>query len=227
MEVEVYTDGSATTADKCGGYGYVIVIDGKKHAEGSGYMEKASNNDAELMASIEGLAYVKNKILTEQYLMAIPHYSIPKVTLVSDSQITLGWANGTYVFRQESKMEKFKELQYLIKTMNVQTKWVKGHSGNEHNERCDKLANAARLKQDVDSVKEKKKKVAPVIQGNFASITFRIVIDKEMVHGFVQESISLASISPFPVYSDDWNNIVIDKLKDLMDNNKYFKVEKD
>ena len=36
MKVEVYTDGSATTKDKPGGYGWVIVIDGKFHSEGSG-----------------------------------------------------------------------------------------------------------------------------------------------------------------------------------------------
>jgi hypothetical protein len=28
--------------------------------------------------------------------------------------------------------------------MKVKTKWVKGHSGDEYNERCDKLANNAR-----------------------------------------------------------------------------------
>lgn len=151
MEIEAYCDGSATTADKCGGFGYVIVIDGKKVAEGSGYMENASNNDAELQSAIEGLTYIKNN-LNHLHLLTIEDCSLfpINISLISDSQIILGWANGTYAFRQQDKMEKFKELQYLVKSMNVQTKWIKGHSGNEHNERCDKLANAARLGKSLE-----------------------------------------------------------------------------
>ena len=55
MKIEVWTDGSATIATKPGGFGWVITLDGKFHSEGSGHLEKATNNDAELMASICGL----------------------------------------------------------------------------------------------------------------------------------------------------------------------------
>jgi len=30
---------------------------------------------------------------------------------------------------------------------NAKTRWVHGHNGDVNNERCDKLANAARLKE--------------------------------------------------------------------------------
>ena len=60
MKIEVYTDGSATTSEKPGGWGYVIVIDGVKHSEGSGRMETATNNDAELEGAIMGLAAALN-----------------------------------------------------------------------------------------------------------------------------------------------------------------------
>ena len=43
---------SATIATKPGGWAWVITIDGKFHCEGSGHLEKATNNDAELLASI-------------------------------------------------------------------------------------------------------------------------------------------------------------------------------
>lgn len=143
MLLEVYTDGSATTNDKPGGWAYVIVANGTKYSEGSGHMEKASNNDAELEAAIQGLRAAKE---LSQEPVKEEDANIPiEVTLVSDSQLILGWANGSYKFRQADKMDKYKTLQLYVANMSVKTRWVEGHSGEEHNERCDELANKARL----------------------------------------------------------------------------------
>lgn len=144
MHFEVYTDGSATTKEKPGGYGYVIVKDGVKYSEGSGHIEKGTNNDAELQAAIEGLKFVQETFYTPAFILNLPSGTYIHVTLVSDSQIVLGWASGTYAFRQETKIDKYKQLQMLMHTTKAQTRWVEGHTGDEHNERCDKLANAAR-----------------------------------------------------------------------------------
>lgn len=145
MLIEVFADGSATVETKPGGYGYVICIDGQKIAEGSGYMEKASNNDAELEAAIRGLA----KVLQMRLENKIP-IGDHEIYLVSDSQIILGWANGNSKFRQKHKIHKFEQLQYVVKKLNAKTRWVQGHSGDIHNERCDKLANAARKRIKLD-----------------------------------------------------------------------------
>ena len=156
MRIELYSDGSATTSDKPGGYGWVMVINGAKHSEGNGYMDFASNNDAELEGAIQGLAAVY------QFLMNAPTLSTYSVTLVSDSEIILNWANGTYAFRQENKIQKYNLLRQHMTSMRVNTRWVQGHTGDEHNERCDRLANAGRLQVPVDEVKkETKKKVTP------------------------------------------------------------------
>ena len=152
MRIELYSDGSATTSDKPGGYGWVMVINGAKHSEGNGYMDFASNNDAELEGAIQGLAAVY------QFLMNAPTLSTYSVTLVSDSEIILNWANGTYAFRQENKIQKYNLLRQHMTSMRVNTRWVQGHTGDEHNERCDRLANAGRLQVPVDEVKKETKK---------------------------------------------------------------------
>lgn len=150
MNIEVYTDGSATTKDKPGGWGYVLVIDGQKDSEGSGHIERGTNNDAELQAAIEGLINVQTLIRSPDFQMQHVESNQPiEITLVSDSQIVLGWASGTYAFRQENKIDKFKQLQMLVQMMHVKTRWVEGHTGDEHNERCDKLAKAARKGLEV------------------------------------------------------------------------------
>jgi ribonuclease HI len=170
MFIEIYTDGSATVAEKPGGYGWVMVIDGKKESEGSGHMAFASNNDAELEAAIEGLS-AAHKWMAGRDLRNIKINSpCPKteVVLVSDSQLILGWANGTLVFRQLDKLEKFKKLQFYVKMLDVETRWVQGHTGDEHNERCDQLANEAR----TGAKKEKKSKKSKIGQKSSEVVCF-------------------------------------------------------
>lgn len=166
--IEVYSDGSATTNDKPGGYGWVMCVDGQKHSEGSGHMLNASNNDAELEAAIQGLkaaqSFLTLKALSDLSGTITPADRminvISEVTLVSDSQLILGWATGKYAFRQEDKRHKFQELQLLVNLLSVKTRWVEGHSGDEHNERCDKLANEARL-----GIQSKSDKAEAILEG--------------------------------------------------------------
>lgn len=159
MLIEVYSDGSATSEGKPGGYGWVLVVDGHKVDQGNGHMESASNNDAELSAAIYGLVaamkYGFKDTVIEFGCPSFPNHI--EVTLVSDSKLILGWASGEFKFKQLDKIHKYDTLQKLVKTMNVQTRWVKGHTGDTYNELCDKLANAARLKLSSEiETKEKK-----------------------------------------------------------------------
>lgn len=154
MKIEVYTDGSATVATKPGGWGFVVVLDGVKHHEGSGSMEKATNNDAELQAAVEGLKSVLLMRVKEP-----EKYGQAEVTLVSDSEIVLGWTNGTYRFKQKAKMATYEILKSIASRLRVHTRWVEGHTGDVHNERCDELANIARkslLPPKPEKVKTKK-----------------------------------------------------------------------
>ena len=140
MKIDVYSDGSATTSNKAGGWGSVILIDGVLHKELAGHLEKATNNDAELISAIKGLEYTLNYLASFQGSFPLE----VEVTLISDSEIILNWANGAYRFKQTEKLFLYDELRRFVKKMDVKTKWVKGHSGNTWNERCDKLANNAR-----------------------------------------------------------------------------------
>jgi ribonuclease HI len=153
MHIEAYSDGSATTSEKPGGWGYVLVIDGVKHSEGKGHMPGASNNDAEMEAAIQGLAAVLkylNDWVTGEDGRPLGPLPDANVTLVSDSQLILGWASGVYRFKQADKYAKYKQLEFLVKRLDAKTRHVKGHSGDEHNERCDKLANLGRLQKEEE-----------------------------------------------------------------------------
>jgi ribonuclease HI len=140
MKIEVYSDGSGTTAKTPGGYGFVVVLDGVKAYEGSGHLEFATNNDCELAAALEGLDSLHYHFDPEELV---------DVCLVSDSEIILGWASGERAFKQEEKILKYQQLRNLMTEFKVKIRWVPGHSGQEFNERCDKLANAARKNETI------------------------------------------------------------------------------
>ena len=135
MLIEVWSDGSGNTFDSDGGYGYLILKDGEVIAEGSGYIPSSTNNVAELTGAIEGLKYVEANL---QHLLPC------EVELVADSQLVLGYANGSYKCKALHLASLCVELRKLHKALNLKTRWIKGHSGNEHNEKCDQLAKAAR-----------------------------------------------------------------------------------
>ncbi|MBU0681304.1 MAG: ribonuclease HI [Proteobacteria bacterium] len=136
-DIVIYTDGGARFNPGPGGYG-VVMIEGGKSQEFSGGYRLTTNNRMELMGCIVALRKIKQ--------------SKKSVTLYSDSQyvvngITKGWARS---WRQKGWIKSDKqpainpdlwaELLELSEGLNVDFRWVKGHNGNEFNERCDQLA---------------------------------------------------------------------------------------
>jgi ribonuclease HI len=141
MDIEVYCDGSATTKDLPGGWAVVILVDGVPYREISGHLTKATNNVAEITAGISGLEAVQN----DPGLLGAT-----AITLVSDSQLVLRYATGEYQCRKYHLVPLYCKLRQLHDKLKIKTRWVKGHSGETHNERCDVLAKSARQGSTVD-----------------------------------------------------------------------------
>jgi ribonuclease HI len=130
--IEIYTDGSGTTSDKPCGWAFVIVKDGIKIHEQNGSLPKGTNNVAELTAAVKGLAY------------AVLNHNGEDIVLVSDSQLVLNYANGNYRIKAIHLVNLYRNLRKLYDHLGAEGRWVKGHSGDEYNELCDKLAKSAR-----------------------------------------------------------------------------------
>jgi ribonuclease HI len=138
MKIEVWSDGSATTSDSPGGWAFVVLVDGAKVHESSGGLQSCTNNVAELTAALEGLKY------------ATTNYPTEEIELVSDSMLVLNYTNGKWQCKKLHLAMLHANLRKIYTTHRVSTRWVRGHAGIEHNERCDELAKAerARLMQD-------------------------------------------------------------------------------
>ncbi len=135
----IHTDGSALNNPGPGGYGAVIRYENKVK-ELSGGFRKTTNNRMEMMACIEALKTVKSK---------------EQIVLFSDSKyvvdaINKGWAKKWQQRRwMRTKYDKaenadlWAELLKVMEKRDVEFRWIRGHSGNRDNERCDILANNA------------------------------------------------------------------------------------
>lgn len=135
MLIEVYSDGSSVMPRKPGGYGWLIALNGCKVHEGGGWIRRADNNDAEIEGAYQGLLVATKLYGREQTII-----------ICSDSRIILGWLEGTHLFKKEPKNKRFYEIKILISDfdLDLKTRWIRGHSGNPFNERCDQLAAMAR-----------------------------------------------------------------------------------
>ena len=144
--ITVYTDGGAIGNPGPGGYGAVIVADGKLR-ELSGGFSHTTNNRMELTACIRAL----------EELGSTPE----PVRLYSDSRyvvngISKGWAVGwrrrgwrKSDGRPALNSDLWARLLELVEGLSVEFHWVRGHAGNPLNERCDALAQDAARSQPV------------------------------------------------------------------------------
>ncbi len=149
METKVilYTDGACSGNPGPGGWGCVLLC-GDFQRYLSGFEKMTTNNRMEMMAVIKGL-----QCLTRPVVLKI----------VTDSQyvknaFTQGWFDQwrRNNWRTSSKspvknQDLWLELYALLSKHQVEWEWVKGHSGDKYNEKCDTLARQAiGAKQGID-----------------------------------------------------------------------------
>ena len=134
--VEIYTDGACSGNPGKGGWGAVLVCNGKEK-EISGAEAETTNNRMELTAVIEALKALKYPC---------------EVKLTTDSKYVCDAINQQWVYswkkngwRNADKkpalnVDLWEKLLDLLELHQVSFVWVKGHNGHPYNERCDALA---------------------------------------------------------------------------------------
>ncbi len=147
----MYTDGAALGNPGPGGYGAILIWGGyeKEFAEG---FRKTTNNRMELLAVIVGLEALKRSG------MEVHIYSDSKYVQQAVSQ---GWVYSWQKkgFKGKKNADLWKRYLAVAANHQVHIHWVKGHAGNERNERCDQLASteAASYPTGIDLAYEQAK----------------------------------------------------------------------
>lgn len=134
--VDIYTDGACRGNPGRGGWGAILVYEGKER-EMSGGEPMTTNNRMELMAAISALEALREPC---------------EVTLTSDSKYLTDAINKNWLESWKSRgwkkadksqvlnPELWQRIDTLLSVHRVTFVWVKGHHGHPYNERCDQLA---------------------------------------------------------------------------------------
>jgi ribonuclease HI len=136
-EYEVYTDGTEKYGKSA--WAFIILQNGEVICERFGRVKKANSNMMEYQAFIEAL-------------QSLPEPSA--VTVHTDSRILIeniaklgGWRANNWAKKNGRPIpyvEQLKIIYGLLQIHRVKLAWVKAHSGNAMNERCDALCISAR-----------------------------------------------------------------------------------
>lgn len=133
--VEIFTDGACSGNPGPGGWGAILRF-GEAEKELSGGEQLTTNNRMELLAAISALEALKRTCT---------------VVVHTDSQYLrdgvtkwiAGWKRNGWKTADKKKVKNqdlWERLDALIKTHEIEWRWVKGHAGHPENERADELA---------------------------------------------------------------------------------------
>ena len=136
FNVTIYTDGACSGNPGAGGWGAILMCDGKKK-EFSGFDPETTNNKMELTAVIVALSKLKKPCNVDLY-------SDSAYVVNALNQGWLGnWKNNGWRGSDKKpvkNIELWEQLDELLKVHTVNFIKVKGHADNEFNNRCDALA---------------------------------------------------------------------------------------
>lgn len=150
--VTIYTDGACLGNPGNGGYGIVILYEdsrGLQSEELSQGYRKTTNNRMELLAVIKAL-----EALVDPTTVDLFSDSSYVVRSINEGWLE-SWKKNHWKSMSTNKPVKnkplWKQLDGLLKIHTVTFHWVKGHNGDQWNERCDELAvEAANGKELLD-----------------------------------------------------------------------------
>lgn len=134
--IRIYTDGGCLGNPGPGGYGVVLLF-GEHRKELSGGYRRTTNNRMEILAVIKGLEALKERCNVEVY-----SDSKYVVDALSNGWAVKWCANGWRRTKNEHALnpDLWGKLLDLCSEHKVKFHWIRGHSGDTENERCDQLA---------------------------------------------------------------------------------------
>lgn len=135
-EVTVYTDGACSGNPGPGGWAAILSFAGVEK-ELSGFEAHTTNNRMELLAAIEGLKALTRPCRVELYSDSAYLVSAFNLGWIDNWQKN-GWRNAAG--NPVSNPDLWQALLGEMERHDVTLIKVKGHSDNEMNNRCDKMA---------------------------------------------------------------------------------------
>ncbi|MCC7006305.1 MAG: ribonuclease HI [Ottowia sp.] len=136
QEVTIYSDGACKGNPGPGGWGALLICDGKEK-ELCGGEHETTNNRMEMQAVIEALRTLKRPCV-------IDLYTDSQYVLKGMTEWLAGWKARQWRTAAKAPVKNvdlWQQLDTLAQVHQIRWHWVRGHTGNSGNERADALAN--------------------------------------------------------------------------------------
>ena len=135
-KVEIYTDGACSGNPGKGGWGAILIY-GDVKKEISGAEKETTNNRMELTAPIEALKLLKRPCEVRLYSDSAYLVNAFKQGWIYNWQMN-GWKTSDK--KDVKNRELWEEIYKFTQIHKIEWIKVKGHSDNEYNNLCDKMA---------------------------------------------------------------------------------------
>lgn len=148
----IYTDGACTGNPGPGGWGVVVYFSNGAIYELGGNEAQTTNNRMEMQGAIAALSF----LATTEQREPITLYTDSEYLIKGITQWVKGWKRKGWKTAQGKPVLNQDLWQTLDELNTQQIKWqyVRGHAGNEGNERCDQIARAF-AKGKIPSLQQK------------------------------------------------------------------------
>ena len=134
-KLEIYTDGACLGNPGPGGWA-ALIIDNNQERILSGNNEMTTNNRMELLAVIKALETINHHL--EITIYTDSKYVINGITSWIKNWKTNDWKSSSKT--PVKNIDLWKILDVNSQKQNIKWVWVKGHSGNNYNDKVDKIA---------------------------------------------------------------------------------------
>ncbi len=135
-KVVIYTDGACKGNPGPGGWGALLRYKNRQK-ELFGGEKQTTNNRMELMAAIEALSTLTRPCDVDLYTDS--QYVKNGIQQWMDNWKKKGWK--TSAKKPVKNQDLWKKLDEQVQKHSINWHWVKGHAGDEGNEKADELAN--------------------------------------------------------------------------------------
>lgn len=137
---KIYTDGACSGNPGKGGWGTAVYFSDHSICELGGAEPDTTNNRMEMQAAIAGLEFFAKS----QQTQSVTLYTDSEYVKNGITQWIRGWKNKNWK-TSTGKPVLNRDLWEILDRLNssqIRWEYVRGHSGNEGNERCDTIARA-------------------------------------------------------------------------------------
>ena len=139
--VEIYTDGACSGNPGPGGWGCILMFQGKSK-ELSGFIPHTTSNRMELFAVISALGALKEPCIVDIYSDSAYVVNAFAQHWIENWQRN-GWKTSEKKPVENMDLWQLLLIQLRVKKHEVTFHKVKGHAENPYNNRCDELATGA------------------------------------------------------------------------------------